>query len=88
MDISIRGMLIRILHEPECELALQQRVHPSVQLPPPVGVIDETVTVVRVAPSANRTNNYIGVAFDGEVEGLADLVRQLEEGRHAPHAAG
>ena len=88
MDISIRGMLIRILHEPECELALQQRVRLSVQLPPPVGVLDENVTVVRVAPSANRTNNYIGVAFDGEVEGLEDLVRRLEEGQHAPHAAG
>ena len=88
MDISIRGMLIRILHEPECELALQQRVHLSVQLPPPVGVIDENVTVVRVAPSANRTNNYIGVAFDGEVKGLADLVRRLEEGQSAPPAAG
>lgn len=87
LDISIRGMLIRILHESECELALQQRVHLSVQLPPPVGVIDENVTVVRVAPSANRTNNYVGVAFDGEVEGLADLVRQLEEGRLAPRAA-
>ena len=88
LDISIRGMLIRILHEPECELALQQRVHLSVQLPPPVGVIDEDVTVVRVAPSANRTNNYVGVAFKGEVEGLAELVRRLEEGQHAPHAAG
>ena len=81
-------MLIRILHEPECELALQQRVHLSVQLPSPVGVIDENVTVVRVAPSANRTNNYVGVAFDEEVEGLAELVRRLEEGQYAPHAAG
>ena len=88
LDISVGGMLIRILHEPECELALQQRVRLSVQLPSPVGVLDENVTVVRVAPSANRTNNYVGVAFDGEVEGLADLVQQLEEGRHAPHAAG
>ena len=88
MDISIGGMLIRILHESECELVLQQRVHLSVQLPPPVGVIDENVTVVRVAPSANSTNNYVGVAFDGEVEGLADLVGRLEEGQHAPRAAG
>ncbi len=88
LDISIRGMLIRVLHEPECELALQQRIHLSVQLPPPVGVIDEDVTVVRVAPSANRTNNYVGVAFDGEVEGLTELVHRLEEGQHAPHAAG
>ncbi len=87
LDISIRGMLIRVLHEPECELELQQRVHLSVQLPPPVGVIDEDVTVVRVAPSTNRTNNYVGVAFDGEIEGLADLVRRLEQGQHAPRAA-
>ena len=88
LDISVGGMLIRVLHEPECELALQQRVHLSVQLPPPVGVIDESVTVVRLAPSANRTNNYVGVAFDGEVKGLADLVRRLEKGQHAPGAAG
>ena len=88
LDISTRGMLIRVLHEPECELELQQRVHLSVQLPPPVGVIDESVTVVRLAPSANRTNNYVGVAFDGEVKGLADLVRRLEKGQHAPGAAG
>lgn len=88
LDVSIGGLLIRVLHEPECELALQQRVHLSVQLPPPVGVIDESVTVVRLAPSANRTNNYVGVAFDGEVEGLADLVRRLEEGQPAPRAAG
>ncbi|MEE8154505.1 MAG: PilZ domain-containing protein [Phycisphaerales bacterium] len=88
LDISVGGMLIRILHKPESELALQQRVHLSVQLPPPVGVVDEDVTVVRIAPSANRTNNYVGVAFDGEVEGLADLVHRLEEGRHAPRAVG
>lgn len=87
LDISIGGMLIQVLHEPECELALQQRVHLSVQLPPPVGVIDEDVTVVRIAPNASRINNYVGVAFEGEVEGLADLVRRLEQGQHAPGVA-
>ena len=84
LDISIGGMLIRMLHEPECKLALQQRVHLSVQLPPPVGVIDEDVTVVRIAPDANRINNYVGVAFEREIEGLADLVHRLEQGQPAP----
>ena len=77
-----------MLYEPECELTLQQRVHLNVQLPPPVGVIDEDITVVRIAPSANRINNYVGIAFEGEVEGLADLVHRLEQGQHAPRAAG
>ncbi len=87
-DISTGGMLIRVVQEPNLELRLQQRVHLSVQLPPPVGVIDERVTIVRVAPGANRTHNYIGIAFEGKLAGLEELVRELKDGQQSHRAAG
>ncbi len=87
-DISTGGMLIRVLHEPNLELRLQQHVHLSVHLPPPVGVIDQRVTIVRVVPGANRTHNYIGIAFEREVVGLEDLVRELKDGQQSHRAAG
>lgn len=87
-DISAGGILIRVLQEPNLELRLQQRVHLSVQLPPPVGVIDERVTIVRVAPGTNRTHTYIGIAFEGELAGLEDLVRELKDRPHPHRAAG
>lgn len=77
-DISTIGMLIRVLHEPNFDLRLQQRVQLSVHLPPPVGVIDERVTIVRVAPGANHAHDYIGIVFERPVEGLEDLVRELK----------
>lgn len=86
-DISTGGMLIRVIQEPNLELRLQQRVHLSVQLPPPVGVIDERVTIVRVAPGANRTHNYIGIAFERELAGLEDLVRELKDEQQSHRAA-
>ena len=87
-DISTGGMLIRVLQEASLDLRLQQRVHLSVQLPPPVGVIDERVTIVRVTPGTNNTHNYIGVAFERDLPGLEDLVSELKEGQQPRRAAG
>ena len=87
-DISASGMLIRVIQEPTLQLRLQQHVRLSVHLPPPVGVIDERVTIVRVAPGTNRTHNYIGIAFDGELAGLEDLVRELKDQQQPHRAAG
>lgn len=87
-DISSGGMLIRILHEPNLALHLQQRAHLSVQLPPPVGIIDERVTIVRVAPGVNSGHHYIGISFERKIAGLEDLVRELKEPQQPHRAAG
>jgi len=78
-DITETGMLIRVLHEGEIELALGQKVHLSVALPEPVGSINVGVTIVRLAPSSNRINNYIGVSFVNEIEGLETLINRLQD---------
>lgn len=76
-DVTPAGMLIRVLHKGEQELELGQKVHLSVSLPEPVGSIGVEVTVVRLAPSSNRVNNYVGVSFMREIEGLETLINRL-----------
>lgn len=78
-DVTSAGMLIRVLHKGEIELALGQKVHLSVALPEPVGSINVGVTVVRLAPSSNRVNNYVGVSFVHEIEGLETLIDRLQK---------
>ena len=87
-DLSTGGMLIRVHHEPHLDLRLQQHVQLSVHLPPPVGVINERVTIVRVAPGANQSHNYIGIAFERQLDGLEDLVRELKDLQQPQRAAG
>ena len=87
-DITPAGMLIRVLHKGEQELELGQKVHLSVHLPEPVGSIAVEVTVVRLAPSSNRVNNYIGVTFVREIEGLETLIKKLQNPQATLKKAG
>lgn len=87
-DVTAAGMLIRVLHKGEQQLELGQKLHLSTSLPEPVGSIGVEVTVVRLAPSSNRVNNYVGVSFVREIEGLETLINRLQNPQAALKKAG
>lgn len=87
-DITPTGMLIQVLHKGEQELELGQKVHLSVHLPEPVGSVGVEVTIIRLAPSSNKVNNYIGVSFAREIEGLETLIKKMQNPSNSLKKAG
>jgi c-di-GMP-binding flagellar brake protein YcgR len=72
-NLSIGGMQIRT-HDSHPQLDPGERVRLVVHLPPPVGGINRMVTVARLAGKRNPRHRVIGIAFEREIPGLAELL--------------
>jgi hypothetical protein len=72
-NLSIGGMQIRT-HDSQPNLRPGERVRLVVHLPPPVGGINRMVTIARLAGKRNPRHRVIGIAFEREIPGLADLL--------------
>ena len=72
-NLSVGGMQIRT-HDSTPQLRPGQRVRIIVHLPPPVGGVNRMVTVARLAGKRNPRHRVIGIAFEREIPGLAELL--------------
>jgi c-di-GMP-binding flagellar brake protein YcgR len=72
-NLSIGGMQIRT-HDSQPNLRPGERVRLVVHLPPPVGGINRVVTIARLAGQRTPRHKVIGIAFEREIPGLAELL--------------
>lgn len=72
-NLSRGGMQIRT-HDSAPHLKPGERVRLVVHLPPPVGGVNRMVTVARLAGNRNPRHRVIGIAFERELEGVAELL--------------
>jgi c-di-GMP-binding flagellar brake protein YcgR len=77
-NLSIGGMQIRT-HDSEPRLRPGERVRLVVHLPPPVGGLNRMVTVARLAGNRNPRHRVIGIAFEREIPGLAELLAKGQQ---------
>ena len=73
-NLSISGMQIRTHDSQPPRLRPGERVRLVVHLPRPVGGINRMVTIARIAGNRNPRHLVIGIAFEREVPGLAELL--------------
>lgn len=74
-NVSQGGMQI-LRYDSRRRLMKGERVRLVVYLPQPVGQVNRMVTVARIAGGRNPRQPIIGVAFEREVTGLAELIGQ------------
>jgi c-di-GMP-binding flagellar brake protein YcgR len=77
-NLSIGGMQIRT-HDSQPQLRPGERVRLVVHLPPPVGGLNRMVTVARLAGNRNPRHRVIGIAFEREIPGLAELLAKGQQ---------
>jgi c-di-GMP-binding flagellar brake protein YcgR len=77
-NLSTGGMQIRT-HDSQPGLRPGERVRLVVHLPPPVGGINRMVTIARLAGNRNPRHRVIGIAFEREIPGLAELLRRSQQ---------
>ena len=75
-NLSQGGMQIRTHDAPEPPLRSGERVRLIVHLPPPVGGINRMVTIARLAGNRNPRHRVIGIAFERDIPGLRELLKQ------------
>lgn len=63
-------------------LAPGKPVRIKVNLPMPIGVLDEPATVIHIEPGQQVNEHVIGVHFQREIKGMAELVQSLEDGQN------
>jgi hypothetical protein len=74
-NLSSSGMQIRT-HDSHPQLRPGERVRLVVHLPPPVGGINRMVNIARLAGNRNPRHRVIGITFEREIPGLAELLRK------------
>lgn len=77
VDLSMTGALIRTQFPPG-KIAAGQHLFLKTSLDEPVGLVDEEVTVIRVINEAGSGHLAIGVQFNRRIEGLEELLRNIE----------
>jgi c-di-GMP-binding flagellar brake protein YcgR len=73
-NLSVGGMQIRTHDSQPPRLRPGERVRLVVHLPRPVGGINRMVAIARIAGNRNPRHLVIGIAFEREVPGLAELL--------------
>jgi hypothetical protein len=76
-NVSHGGMQIRT-HEARPRLTKGERIRLVVYLPLPVGEVNRMVQVVRLTIGRNPRQRIVGVAFEREVSGLAELIGEAK----------
>ncbi|MCZ6494368.1 MAG: PilZ domain-containing protein [Planctomycetota bacterium] len=79
-DLSRGGMQIRC-HEVSPRSAVGQRVRLDVLLPQPVGEVAAMATIVRLGAGLHSRQQIIGVEFEKEVQGLSELIGEVNTRR-------
>lgn len=72
-NLSVGGMQIRT-HNDQHKLEQGDRVRLVVHLPAPVGGINKMVTIARLAANRNKRQQILGIAFERQIDGLAELL--------------
>jgi len=77
-NLSTGGMQIRT-HDSQPRLRPGERVRLVVHLPRPVGGVNRMVTVARLAGDRNPRHRVIGITFQREIPGLAELLGKAQK---------
>lgn len=72
-NLSVSGMQIRT-HDYQPKLQQGDRVRLVFHLPSPVGGVNRMVSIARLAKNRNPRQQILGVSFEREIPGLAELL--------------